>query len=212
MNIHDYNRCIGHNYQVRSVYVQSSPVHSRVQVLQQPTTGAPSKVRIPAHYRDEVETQIQDMLDLGIIEVSNSPWMAPAVYVRKKSGEIRICIDYCELNKKTTKDAYLLPLPDEVQDKLAKSTIFTTLDLQSGYWQMPVHESDWQKTAFCPGPGMGLYQFCKMPFGLTGAPSSFQRLMDEVMRGLPFVSTYIDDVLIYSPDHATHRMHLQQVF
>jgi hypothetical protein len=95
------------------------------------------------------------------------------------------------------KDAYPLPLPDEVQDRLAGSTIFSTLDLQSGYWQLPVNKSDQEKTAFCPGPGIGLYQFCRMPFGLTGAPSSFQRLMDTVLRGLPFILIYLDDILIH---------------
>ena len=101
--------------------------------------------------------------------------MAPMVFIRKKSGEICLCVDYRELNKKTTKDAYPLPLPDEVQDHLARSATFSMLDLQCGYWQMPVHSDDRAKTAFCPGPaGMGLYQFTRMPFGLTGAPSSFQ--------------------------------------
>ena len=99
------------------------------------------------------------MLEQGIIEESSSPWMAPPVIVPKKSGELRMCIDYCELSKKTTKDAYPLPLPDEVQDRLAGSTIFTILDLQSGYWQLPVSTTDQEKTAFSPGPGMGLYQF-----------------------------------------------------
>ena len=100
-------------------------------------------------------------------------------------------MDYRELNKKTTRDAYPLPLPDEVQDRLAKSAVFSTLDLQSGYWQLPVSIKDREKTAFCPGPGMGLYQFCQMPFGLTGAPASFQRLMDKILRGMPFASTYV---------------------
>ncbi len=103
-----------------------------------PTTGNPVRVpprRIPAQYRKEVDKQLEEMLQLGIITESNSPWMAPAVYVRKKSGELRMCVDYRELNKKTSKDAYPLPLPDEVQDRLSKSTIFSTLDLQSGYWQ-----------------------------------------------------------------------------
>ena len=180
-----------------------------------PTKGSPIRVpprRIPAHYREEVERQIQDMLSLGIIEESSSPWMAPAVFARKKSGEIRLCVDYRELNKQTTKDAYPLPLPDEVQDRLSSSTIFSTLDLQSGYWQVPVNPDDIAKTAFCPGPGMGLYQFRRMPFGLTGAPSSFQRVMDKIFRGLPFVTTYIDDVLIHSPNEEVHKQHLRQVF
>ena len=101
-----------------------------------PTSGCPVKVpprRIPVHYREEVQQQLQDMLNQGIIEESSSPWMAPMVFVHKKLGEIRLCVDYRELNKKTTKDAYPLPLPDEVQDRLAGSTIFSTLDLQCGY-------------------------------------------------------------------------------
>ena len=146
-----------------------------------PTTGNPVRVpprRIPAQYREEVEVQIKDMLDKGIIEESSSPWMAPAVYRTKKTGEVRICVDYRALNKQTVKDAYPLPLVDEVQDRLSGCTIFSALDLQSGYWQLPVHPDDYEKTAFCPGPGLGLFQFRCMPFGLTGAPGSFQRLMN----------------------------------
>ena len=114
---------------------------------------------MPVHFKEEVERQIQQMLQRGIIEESTSPWMSPAVFVRKKSGDIRLCIDYRELNKKTQKDVYPLPLPDEVQDKLSRSTIFSTLDLHSGYWQLPVNPEDCYKTAFCPAPGMGLFQF-----------------------------------------------------
>ena len=179
------------------------------------TTGAPVKVpprRIPANYRLDVEKQIQTMLKEGIIEECSSPWLAPAVFVRKKTGDIRICIDYRELNKRTVKDAYPLPCPDEVQDHLAGSVIFSTLDLQSGYWQLPVNPSDRAKTAFCPGPGLGLFQFRRMPFGLTGAPASFQRLMDTILRDLPFVTTYLDDVLIHSPSTEEHESHLKVVF
>ena len=163
------------------------------------TTGNPVRIpprRIPAHYRMEVNRQIQTMLEQNIIEESSSPWMAPAVFVLKKSCDLWLCIDYRELNKtyksqelnkRTVKDAYPLPLPDEVQDRLSGSTVFSTLDLQSGYWQLPVSPTDQPKTAFCPGPGFGLYEFKRMPFGLSRAPSSFQRLMDKVLCGLSFV-------------------------
>ena len=114
---------------------------------------------IPACYREEVEHQINIMLEQDIIEESSSPWMAPAVFVRKKSGDLRLCVDYRELNKKTIKDAYPLPLPDEVQDKLAGSTIFSALDLQSGYWQVPVSPSDQEKTAFCPDQAWVCFNF-----------------------------------------------------
>ena len=108
------------------------------------------------------------------------------------------------MNEQTHKDAYPLPLVDEVQNRLSGSVIFSKLDLQSGYWQVPVDCVDQEKTAFCPGPGMELFQFTRMPFGLSGAPSSFQRLMNIIMRGLPFVSTYIDDVLIHSESEELH--------
>ena len=98
------------------------------------------------------------MLVQGIIKESTSSWMAPAEFVKKKSGEIRLCVDYRELNKRTSKHAYPMPLVDEVQDRLARSTVFTSLDLQNGYWQIPVHKSDQHKTAFCPAPGLGLFQ------------------------------------------------------
>ena len=180
-----------------------------------PTTGSPVKIpprRIPGNYRAEVENQLQKMLELGIIEESSSPWMAPMVFVPKKSGELRLCVDYRELNKRTVKDAYPLPRPDEAQDRLAGSAVFSTLDLQNGYWQVPISEEDRPKTAFCPGPGLGLFQFCRMPFGLSGAPSSFQRLMDKVCRGLPFVTTYLDDVLVHSTTEKEHEQHLREVF
>ena len=107
------------------------------------------------------------------------------------------------------KNAYPLSLIDKVQDCLSGATIFSKLDLQCGYWQVPV---DQEKTAFSPGPGLGLFQFTMMPFGLCGAPSTFQRLMDVVMRGLPFVTTYIDDVLIHSVHEELHKSHLEQAF
>ena len=115
-------------------------------------------------------------------------------------------MDYRALNKQTVKDAYPLPLPDEVQDHLAGSTIYSTLDLQSGYWQIPVHQTDCEKTAFCPGPGLGLFQFRQMPFGLSGAAGSFQRLMNKVFQGLNF------DVFIYSGTKDDHIKHLTAVF
>ena len=152
------------------------------------------------------------MLAQGMIKESSSPWMAPAVFVPKRSGELHLCIDYRELNKQNFKDAYPLPLPDEVQDGLAGAKIFTKLVLHSGYWQVPVNPPDREKTAFCPGPGMGLFQFLKMPFGLTGAPSSFQCLMDRVLRGPPYATRYIDDILVHSRNDEQHKQHLQEVF
>ena len=130
----------------------------------------------------------------------------------KEVWTIAVCIDYREPNKKTEKDAYPLPLPDEVQVQFAGATIFSTLDLLSSYWQLPVCPSDQAKTAFCPGPGMILYEFKRMLFGLTGGPSSFQWLMGKVLPGLPFVAIYLDDILIHSATTSDHISHLRSVF
>ena len=129
--------------------------------------------------------QIQSMLNQGIIRPSNSAWLAPAVYTTKKNGDVRIAVDYRELNKRTARDAYPLPLPDEIQDRLHDSSIYSTLDLNSGYWQIPVSAPVVHKTAFTPGPGMGAFEFLRMPFGVTGSPVTFQRLMYSLLHSMP---------------------------
>ena len=126
-------------------------------------------------------------------------------------GQLQICIDYRELNKHTTKDSYPLPLPDEVQDQLAGSTVFSTLDLHSGYWQLPVNPSDQIRRRLLSA--QGLYEFCQIPLGLSGAPSSFQRLMDKTLNDLFFVTIYLDDILVHSKDEGTtYKEHLEIVF
>ena len=200
--------------QARDRFVKT-PGLTKLACHQIDTVGSPTRVpprRIPAHFQQEVQEQMNDMLKKGIIVEGSSSWLAPAVYTRKKTGEIRLCVDYREANKRARKDAYPLPLIDEVQDRLSGATVFSKLDLQCGYWQVPVDPKDQEKTAFSPGPVMGLFQFTRMPFGLCGAPSTFQRLMDVVMRGLPFVTTNINDVLIHSANEEMHKSHLEQAF
>ena len=152
------------------------------------------------------------MLEQGIIKESNSPWVASAVYVTKKDGGLRICVDYRELNKRTIKDSYPLPLVDDIQSYLAGAQIFSTLDLHTGCWQLPINPDDQYKTAFTPGPGMGLYEFVRMPFGVCNGPSSFQRLMETVLRGFKNSKVFIDDIIVFTDNLKSHIYHLREVF
>ena len=138
--------------------------------------------RIPHHRREEVRRLLDDMLEEKIIEPSTSPWASPVVLVKKKDGTTRFCIDFRKLNDLTQKDAYHLLRIDTMLDTLYGSQWFTTLDLMSGYWQVEMHEADRPKTAFCTTEG--LIQFRVMPFGLSNAPATFERLMDLVLAGL----------------------------
>ena len=150
------------------------------------------------------------MLQHKFIRPSTSPWVAPIVLVIKKDGTTRFCVDYRRLNAVTIKDTYPLPRIDDMLDKLAKSEFFSTLDLASGYWQIDVDEKDKPKTAF--NTGSGLYEFNVLPFGLTGAPSTFQRTMDFILMDTSHCLVYIDDVIVYSTTFAEHLADLEAVF
>ena len=139
---------------------------------------------------------IQEMLDQGAIQHSESPWSSPVVLAKKKDGSTRFCIDYRKVNEVTRKDAYPLPRVDDTLDTLVGSKYFSTLDLASGYWQVEVAENDQPKTAFTTPEG--LFQFRVMPFGLCNAPATFQRLMDRVLSGLKWSTclVYFDDIMV----------------
>lgn len=177
--------------------------------------------RLPIYKRKEVEDQIADMLDQGIITPSNSPWAAPIVLVKKKQTQAQIqkqevsyrfCVDYRKLNEVTRSDAYPLPRIDDTIDALAGSQYFSTLDLASGYHQMGLSERAKDKTSFTTG--QGLYRFEVLPFGLSGAPSSFERLMERVLAGLHWsiCLIYLDDIIVYSDTFEQHVERLQLVF
>lgn len=162
--------------------------------------------------REEIDTQITDMLSQNIIQESVSPWAAPVVLVKKKDGTTRFCVDYRKLNEITKKDSYPLPRIDDTLDALQGSQIFSTLDLRSGYWQIELHPTAKEKSAFITHKG--LYEFTVLPFGLCNLPSTFQRLMEHVLRGLNWKTCliYIDDIIIYSQSFEEHLQHLEDVF
>eukprot|EP00731_Ephydatia_muelleri_P022289 Em0014g880a len=137
--------------------------------------------RLPYARREWVKKEIEAMFQDGVIESSISDWASPIVLIEKKDGGIRFCVDYRKLNSVTQGDAYPMPRVDELLDQLGNSQYLTTLDLARGYWQVPVKLEDRHKTAFTTP--YGLYQFKVMPFGLCGAPATFQRMMDRLLRG-----------------------------
>ena len=168
--------------------------------------------RTPLAKRKIIEEEVEKMLKDDVIQPSSSPWSSPVTLVPKPDGSTRFCVDYRQLNKVTRKDRYPLPLIQDIFDQVGGASIFTTLDLKAGYWQIPVSKEDIPKTAFVCHKG--LYEFKRLPFGLANAPSQFQRIMDKVLAGLVGVCVlvYIDDLVIYSKDEISHAEHLKLVF
>ena len=163
--------------------------------------------RTPLPKRNVADEQVDEMLKAGVIQTSTSPWAAPVTLTPKKDGSYRFCIDYRKLNAVTVKDCYPLPLIQDIFDQLGGTKLFSTLDLKSGHWQIPVDPKDRQKTAFTCH--RGLFEFNRMPFGLA----IFQKTMDKVLHGLIGVCcfVYIDDIIIYSRNAAEHAHHLKLV-
>ncbi|GJU72173.1 putative reverse transcriptase domain-containing protein [Tanacetum coccineum] len=159
--------------------------------------------------RQELSNQLQELTDRGFIRPSTSPWGAPVLFVKKKDGSFRMCIDYRELNKLTIKNRYPLPRIDDLFDQLQGSSIYSKIDLRSGYHQLRVREEDIPKTAF--RTRYGHYEFQVMPFGLTNAPAVFMDLMNRVCKPYldKFVIVFIDDILIYSRNEEEHANHLR---
>ncbi|KAJ9544144.1 hypothetical protein OSB04_023851 [Centaurea solstitialis] len=172
---------------------------------------AKSPYRLAPSEMQELSNQLQELLDKGFIRPSSSPWGAPVLFVKKKDGSFRMCIDYRELNKITIKNRYPLPRIDDLFDQLQGATYFSKIDLRSGYHQMRVREEDIAKTAF--RTRYGHYEFLVMPFGLTNAPAVFMDLMNRVCRPYldKFVIVFIDDILIYSRSKEDHEHHLRLI-
>jgi hypothetical protein len=152
---------------------------------------------VPMAFADEDKKAIEKLLEQGCIQPSTSPWAAPMVFVRKKNGQVRPCIDYRKLNQITCKDAFPLPKTRDCLDAVAGATLFSSLDITSAYNQIPVKSEDIKKTAFVTK--YGLFEYTTMPFGLCNAPATFQRVMEIALAGLQWTTCliYLDDVLIF---------------
>ena len=159
----------------------------------------------------ELKEQLQELLVKGFIRPSTFPWGAPVLFVKKKDGTLRLCIDYRELNKVTVKNKYPLPRIDDFFDQLQGAQFFFKIDLRSGYHQLRIREADVSKTAF--RTRYGHYEFLVMSFGLTNIPATFMDLMNRVFRPYmdQFVVVFIDDILVYSKSIEEHVYHLRTV-
>nr|GEY82476.1 putative reverse transcriptase domain-containing protein [Tanacetum cinerariifolium] len=172
-------------------------------VARAPYRLAPSEMK-------ELSDQLKELSDKGFIRPNSSPWEAPVLFVKKKDGSFRMCIDYRELNKLTVKNRYPLPRIDDLFDQLQGSSVYSKIDLRSGYHQLRVREEDIPKTAY--RTRYGHYEFQVMPFGFTNAPAVFMDLMNRVCKPYldKFVIVFIDDILIYSKSKQEHKEHLKR--
>ncbi|XP_073033805.1 uncharacterized protein [Primulina eburnea] len=172
-----------------------------------PISKAPYRMA-PAELK-ELKEQLQELLEKKQVRPSASPWGAPVLFIKKKDGSMRLCIDYRELNKITIKNKYPLPRIDDLFDQLKGAKVFSKLDLRSGYHQLKVKAEDIPKTAF--RTRYGHYKFTVMPFGLTNAPAAFMDLMNRIFKPYldKFVVVFIDDILVYSPSEEEHGEHLR---
>lgn len=159
----------------------------------------------------ELKTQLQELLDKGFIRLSMSHWATPVLFVKKKDGSLRLCIDYRQLNRVTIKNKYPLPRIDDLFDQLKGAIVFSKIDLRSRYYQLKVKECDVPKTDF--KTQYGHYKFLVMSFDLTNAPAAFMDLMNQIFQPYldRFVVVFIDDILIYSKIESEHAQHLRIV-
>ena len=175
----------------------------------EPISQAPYKMA-PLELK-ELKVQMEELVSKGFFRPSTSPWGALVLFVKKKDGILRLCIDYRELNKVTIRNQYPLPRIDDLFDQLQGARVFSKIDLRSGYHQLKIRSEDVPKTAF--RTGYGHYEFLVMPIGLTNAPTTYMDLMNRIFQPYldQFVIVFIDDILIYSGNKEDHEEHLRVV-
>ncbi len=193
-----------------------SPLPGQTNVIQHDIQTPPGVIirqrpyRVPEARRRAIEEEIQQMLKLGVIEPSRSPWSSPIVLVPKPDGTLRFCNDYRRLNEVSQFDGYPMPRVDELLDRLGRARYISTLDLTKGYWQVPLSDSAKPKTAFSTPSGH--WQYRTLPFGLHGAPATFQRMMDILLRPhQAYAAAYLDDVVVHSVSWEDHLERLRRV-
>ncbi|KAJ9510841.1 hypothetical protein QJQ45_027743, partial [Haematococcus lacustris] len=188
------------------------PVGHAIPLVPDARPSVVPQYRMSQEEHAELKKQVQDLLAKGMIEPSSSPFAAPILFVKKKSGELRMCLDYRQLNKITIRDQYPLPRIDDLFDKLSGCTVFSSLDLQAGYNQIRITPEDVPKTAFRTPDGH--YQFKVLSFGLCNAPATFQRVMNDAFAPVlnQCALVYLDDILVMSKSVDEHLKHLRKVF
>lgn len=168
--------------------------------------------RIPPAMYEEVREHLKQLAACGVIRPSHSPWSSPVVLARRKDGKIRMCVDYRALNNKTIKDSYALPRIDEVLDSLAGAKYFSVVDMKSGYYQVEIAEPHKSRTAFTVGP-LGFWEHNRLPFGLSNAPATYQRIMENCFGELhlKICFIYLDDLIIFSDTFEEHLERLELI-
>lgn len=189
----------------------SRPHDHRIELVPGSTPPSKGAYRLSTSELDELRNQLDNLLECGFIRQSHSPFGAPMLFVRKKDGSLRMCIDYRALNNITIKNKYPLPRVDELLNRLGGARYFSKIDLQSGYHQIRMHESDIEKTAF--RTRYGSFEFLVLPFGLTNAPSTFMQMMQDMLKPYldKFCISFLDDILIYSATLADHQKHVRLI-
>ena len=189
----------------------SREVDHRIELIPGAVPQSRPTFRLSATELDELKKQLEELTKAGFIQPSKSPFGAPILFVKKKDGTMRMCVDYRALNNVTIKNSYPLPRVDELFDRLQGAKYFSKIDLRSGYHQIRIEPSDVPKTAF--RTRYGHFEFLVLPFGLTNAPATFMHLMHQSFRPFldGFVLVFLDDILIFSKTLEEHQTHVRQV-